>query len=164
MFFWKKWRRNDSRCPLWWGCEWRFRKIADLVLVVGGRETFENFQKPQKSLILVHTCPKNQISSNSEPTWQKYRISKLAIFRNFQIFRDFLGIFVLRNPEILPKSVSKSENLKISKSQKSQKFWSKCSYARCWSIAIKNEILLLYNKLHWGKICFFWFFAFRLIF
>ena len=129
-----------------WGCEWRFRKIADLVLVVGGRETFENFQKPQK-----YTCPKNQISSNSEPTWQKYRISKLAIFQNFQIFKDFLRIFVLRNPEILPKSVS---NLK------SEKFWYFFSYARFWPIAIKNEILLRYNKLHCQKFFFFWFFDF----
>ena len=127
----------------------------------GGRWSW-NFRNFSKTTKIVNTSPylpkkPNFIEFRADMT----KISHLEV-GNFSKFSDFQGF---PRDFRTKKSWNPSQIcLKIWKSRKSQNFWSKCSYARFWAIAIKNEILLRYNKLHHGKICFFLFFAFALIF
>jgi len=127
----------------------------------GGRWSW-NFRNFSKTTKIVNTSPylpkkRNFIEFRADMT----KISHLEV-GNFSKFSDFqknLENFRTR------KSWNPSQIcLKIWKSRKSQKVWYFFSNGRFWPIAIKNEILLRYNKLHHGKICFFWFFAFGLIF
>ena len=127
----------------------------------GGRWLWK-FRKFSKTTKIINTSP----YLPKKPNFIEFRavmtkISHLEVanFSKFSDFQKILGIFRTK------KSWNPSQIcLKISKSRKSQKVWYFFSYARFWPIAIKNEILLRYNKLHRVNCSLFWFFAFRLIF
>ena len=124
----------------------------------GGRWSW-NFRKFSKTTKIVNTSPylpkkPNFIEFRADMT----KISHLEV-ANCSKFSDFQKIL-----EIFRTKKSWNPSQICLKSEKWQKFSFSCSHSNFCAIAIKNQILLLYNKLHGGKFLFFWFLFFFTIF
>ena len=118
----------------------------------GGRRS-RKFPKFSKTIKIVDTS----LYLTKKSNFIEFRLGtpKKSHFEvgDFLKFSDFQGF----PQNFRPAKISESSKicLKIENFQNFQKFWSNCSHTRCGSIAIKNEILLRYNKLHSGKFSFF---------